>query len=111
VQCDYRDQNSINDVLKGCYGAINLIGILYQKGKNSFQHAHVDIPTRIAKACQENKVEKFTHVSALGIDESLSKYAASKREGEEAIKEEFPSVSILRPSVVFGSGDSFVKKP
>lgn len=108
VPCDYRDPASINAAVKGCYGVVNLIGILYQKGKNSFQHAHVDIPTRIAKACQDNKVEKFTHVSALGIEESSSKYAKSKRDGEAAILKEFPAVSILRPSVVFGSGDSFI---
>ncbi len=108
VPCDYRSTDSIQEAVKGCHGVINLIGILYQKGKNSFQHAHVDIPQLIAEACQKNDIKKFVHISALGIDESLSQYAKSKKNGEEAILNAFPNTTILRPSVVFGNGDSFV---
>ncbi len=106
-QCNYRDEASVQQATKGCYAVINLIGVLYQRGKNSFKHAHVDIPKMIAVACQKNNVQKFIHISALGIDESQSKYAASKLEGEAAIKEAFPSATFLRPSVIFGAGDNF----
>lgn len=107
-QCNYNDQNSIDAAVAGCDGVINLIGVLYQKGKNNFKRAHVDIPSMVAKAALKNEVKKFIHVSALGIEESQSKYAKSKLEGEAQIKKEFPNVTILRPSVVFGAGDNFI---
>lgn len=106
-QCNYKDEASVQQATKGCYAVVNLIGILYQRGKNSFKHAHVDIPQMIAAACKKNNVSKFIHISALGIDESQSKYAKSKVEGEAAIKKEFPTATFLRPSVVFGAGDNF----
>ncbi|MEM6810857.1 MAG: complex I NDUFA9 subunit family protein [Pseudomonadota bacterium] len=105
--CDYRDEQSIDQAIEGCDFVINLIGILFEKGKNSFTHAHVDIPTQIAKSCTKHKVQKLIHVSALGIDENQSKYAKSKLKGEVAIKENFPDVTIFRPSIIFGPDDSF----
>jgi NADH dehydrogenase len=108
VPCDYKDQASIQQATNGCHAVINLIGILYQKGKNSFQHAHVDIPSMITKACKKNAVKKFIHISALGIEASSSKYAKSKLDGEKEIHKEFPDATIMRPSVVFGPGDSFL---
>lgn len=107
VLCDYKDEQSIQEAVKGCDGVINLIGILYQKGKNNFERAHVEIPSKIAQACADLGVKKFIHVSALGVDKAESKYAASKLKGEEAIKDYFPDVTILRPSVVFGPEDNF----
>lgn len=104
--CDYSDE-SIQNAVEGCDFVINLIGILYQKRKNSFEHAHVELPTQIAKACDKKNVQRFVHVSALGCDKAESKYAQSKLKGEQAIQEAYSNVTILRPSVVFGPGDSF----
>lgn len=105
--CNYNDEKSINVAIRNCDIVINLIGILFEKGKSKFTKAHVHIPKKIAEACVENNVKKFIHVSALGIEQSQSKYAKSKLEGENAIKEIFPSVTILCPSVVFGPEDNF----
>ena len=106
-QCDYNDPQAVEAAVSGCDGVINLVGILYQKGKKNFKRAHIEIPTTIAKAAKKNGVKKFIHVSALGIEKSKSKYAKSKLEGEAAIQKEFPEATILRPSVVFGAGDNF----
>lgn len=105
--CNYNDEKSISKAVSDCDVVINLIGILFEKGKNKFKKAHIDLPTKIAGACAQKKVKKFIHVSALGVDVSQSNYAKSKLEGENAIKEIFPSVTILRPSVVFGPDDGF----
>ncbi len=106
-QCNYNDPESIDKIIKGCDGVINLVGILFEKGKNNFKRAHVDIPSLIAQSCVDSDVQKFIHVSALGINSSISKYAKSKLEGEKAIKEIYPNATFLRPSVIFGAGDSF----
>lgn len=105
--CNYNDPKSIEEAVKGCDGVINLVGILFEKRKSKFQKAHVELPQKIAKACTKHSIKKFIHVSALGIEISKSKYGQSKLEGEKAILKTYPAVSILRPSVVFGPGDSF----
>ena len=105
--CDYNDEKAVNEAIKGSYAVINLIGILFQKRKSTFKKAHIEIPQKIAKACKKENVQKLIHVSALGIDKGQSKYAKSKREGEKLVKESYPNVTILRPSVVFGAGDNF----
>ena len=108
--CDYSEE-SIDKAVSGCDFVINLVGILFERGKKGFARAHIDLPTQIAKACGEKDVQKFIHVSALacdkGSEKDKSKYAQSKFRGEEAIKNTYSDVTILRPSVVFGPGDSF----
>ncbi|MCB9965417.1 MAG: complex I NDUFA9 subunit family protein [Rhodospirillales bacterium] len=106
VACDYTS-DSIHSLVKGCDYVVNCIGILYEKGHSKFQRAHVEIPQRIAEACAAENVAHFVHISALACERSTSRYAKSKRAGEEAVMQAFPQATILRPSVVFGEDDSF----
>lgn len=108
-QCNYNDAESIMQAVSGCDVVINLVGILFEKGKNKFKRLHTDLPETIAKACEKQSVDKFIHVSALGVEQSKSRYAASKKAGEDLVLKAFPRATILRPSVVFGAGDSFFK--
>ena len=109
-RCDYSDAENVRAAVSGCDYVVNCTGILFEKKKNSFERVHVDIPAAIAKACTDEGVERFVHISALGIEASASKYANSKFQGEKAVKNAFPQVSILRPSVVFGEDDDFFNK-
>ena len=88
---------------------INLIGILYETGKdNTFKNIHSIFPSILAQLCKEYKVEQFIHLSALGINEAInSEYAKSKLEGEKNIQKKFPLATILRPSVVYSVDDNF----
>jgi NADH dehydrogenase len=105
--CDYSDQGSVDAAIRGCDAVVNLIGILYETGRDSFRKAHVGIPAMIAGACARAGVRRFIHVSALGIEGSSSRYAQSKMEGEGAVRAALPDAVILRPSVIFGMGDDF----
>tara|TARA_B100001989_G_C24550931_1_gene474649 strand:- start:4850 stop:5809 length:960 start_codon:yes stop_codon:yes gene_type:complete len=106
--CNYSDDHSIADAVKGSDYVVNCIGILFERGKRStFKKAHVETPTAIAKACADQGVERFVHISALGCDAGISNYAKTKLEGEKAIREAFPAATILRPSVIFGQEDNF----
>lgn len=107
VACDYHDPKSIAAAIVGSDVVINTIGILYQKGKNSFKRVQTEIPTQIAKACKKHDVARFIQISSLGVDKAKSKYAKSKLAGEEAVKKAFPAVTIFRPSIMFGPEDSF----
>lgn len=104
--CNYNDADSIKQTVNGSDIVVNCIGILYEKRKNSFETAHVKIPSMIAKACKSQNVKRFVHISSLGVH-GTSKYGKTKLEGEHAVQKEFPDVTILRPSVVFGPQDSF----
>ncbi len=111
VFCNYSDANSVHEAVKGSDYVVNCIGILFERGKNSkFKKVHIDYPAMIAKACSDEHVSNFVHVSALGCDKGTSKYAKSKFEGEKAVAANYPDVTILRPSVMFGEDDNFINK-
>ena len=102
------DPNQLSPYFEKADICINLVGILFEKGKNNFQNIHVEFPSMLASLCKKYKIKQFIHISAMGIDEiKNSKYAISKFEGEKIIKSTFPSSTILRPSVVYSISDNF----
>ena len=103
------NQDLIDNIVSGSDVVINLIGILYEKKKSTFDFIHSKIPVMIAKACKKKKIRYFLHMSALNVNKIKdSKYALSKIEGEKLVKEYFKDVTIFRPGVVFGKGDNFI---
>jgi NADH dehydrogenase len=99
---------SVKRAVDGADMVINLVGILAESGRRSFQAIHVNGAANVAKAAAAAGVKTLIHMSALGADEkSPSKYGQSKAKGEAAVKAAFPSATILRPSVVFGPNDGF----
>jgi NADH dehydrogenase len=108
VFCDIRNDDSVNQVMKGASHAINLVGILNESGRNTFYRIHVEAAERIAKAAKANNVELLVHVSALGAsNDAPSRYGKSKAQGESKVIHAFPRSVVLRPSVVFGPEDNF----
>jgi len=102
------DDASVAAAVHGADAVVNLVGILYERGKRTFQKIHVDGAANIAKAAATAGVKRLVHMSALGADQnSPSSYARSKDAGEMAVRGIFPGVTIFRPSVVFGTEDGF----
>ena len=98
----------INSLLKQCSICINLIGILYENKKNLFKKIHTDLPDLLSKLAAKNNIEKFIHLSSLGIEKSTdSNYAMSKLEGENKIRNNFKKSIILKPSLVYSVDDNF----
>lgn len=110
LTCNYADEASVKAAVQGSDFVINCIGILQEKKKGQFDRLQAALPGTIARACAECGVERFVHISALGIEGANSRYSASKREGEAAVLAAFPKASILRPSVVFGPDDNFFNR-
>jgi len=111
VYADLTKEFSVQAAVERADLVINLVGILYERGKNRFQAIHVDGAARIAQAAKAAGAKQLVHVSALGADAaSDSAYARSKAEGEQAVLAAFPDAVILRPSVVFGPEDDFFNR-
>tara|TARA_Y100001970_G_C14218817_1_gene851307 strand:+ start:1134 stop:2099 length:966 start_codon:yes stop_codon:yes gene_type:complete len=111
VEANIFDEEKLEFLTNNKDICINLIGILNEDKKNSFKNIHTNFPFMLSKICQKNKVKKFIHISALGIDKAIeSKYAKSKLEGEKLIFKNFSEALILRPSLVYSVDDNFTTK-
>jgi len=87
---------------------VNLVGILFEKGKNTFTNIHVEFPKMISKLAYTYQLEKFVHLSALGIESAEdSIYAQSKLNGEKEILNNFKKSVVVRPSIVYSVNDNF----
>ncbi|MSP02314.1 MAG: complex I NDUFA9 subunit family protein [Acetobacteraceae bacterium] len=105
------DDGAVKRAVAGADWVVNLVGILTESRAASFQSIHVDAAARIAAAAKTAGVKRLIHVSALGADPtSDSRYAATKGEGEAAVRAAFPEATILRPSIVFGPEDDFFNR-
>lgn len=115
VDADVHDDGTLTRLVAGRDAVINLVGILkggegnpYGKG---FARAHVELPGRIAHAAVAAGVPRLIHMSALqAAAEAPSGYLRSKAAGEAAVRACEPglAVTVFRPSVIFGQGDSFL---
>ncbi len=111
LQASVLKAESITKVIEGADVVINLVGILYEKGPQTFEAIHVEGARLVAKISAELGIPTLLHMSALGANEnSRSHYASTKARGEEAVLKEFPSATIFRPSVIFGPEDAFLNR-
>lgn len=110
-KCDALEPDQVAAATHKANVVINLAGILSPGGGQGFDDVHVHAAETIAKAAAAAGAQTFVHMSALGADEnSPSKYARSKAEGEAHVRAAFPDAAILRPSIVFGPEDSFFNR-
>ena len=111
VKCDVRETDQVESTAAGAEAIINLTGLLYQRGEQSFEAIHITAAETIAKAAKTSGAAALVHVSAIGADKDAeSSYAASKGEGEARVRAAFPEATILRPSIVFGPEDDFFNR-
>ncbi|MBI1262122.1 MAG: NAD-dependent epimerase/dehydratase family protein [Rhizobiales bacterium] len=111
VQANIRDDASVRDALMGADAVINLVGILYESGKQKFDSVQSEGAQRVASLAAEQGIRTFIQMSAIGADDdSTSDYAVSKAEGEAAVLKAIPTAVILRPSIVFGPEDDFFNR-
>ena len=108
VELTYFNIEKIKSLVEECSVCINLIGILFEKRKNFFKNIHTDFPDLLSKLSAKKNIEKFIHLSSLGIEKSLdSNYAISKLDGENKIKNNFDRAVVLKPSIVYSVDDKF----
>lgn len=108
VRADIGDADSVAPVVANATAVINLVGILFERGRRTFQRLHVDGAETVAKATKAAGVKCFLHMSAIGASmDSAASYARTKAAGERAVAAAFDGATIHRPSVIFGPEDNF----
>jgi uncharacterized protein YbjT (DUF2867 family) len=111
VQTNLRFPESIAHAVGGASVVVNLVGVLYKSGAQTFEKVHVEGARAAARAAAQAGVKTFVHVSAIGADPKCSgMYGRTKAQGEAAVLAEFPGAVILRPSIVFGPEDQFFNR-
>ncbi|UGV24495.1 complex I NDUFA9 subunit family protein [Rhodopseudomonas boonkerdii] len=110
VQANIRNPASIKAAMRDASIVVNLVGILSEGGKQSFDAVQAEGAGAIAQAAAEIGA-RLVHVSAIGADaNSESAYSRAKAAGEQNVLAAVPSASILRPSLVFGPEDNLTNR-
>jgi NADH dehydrogenase len=110
VQANLRYPDSVARAAEGADAIINLVGILYQSGKQTFDAVQAEGANAVARAAAANN-SQLVQFSAIGADAgSKSDYARSKAEGEAFARAAVPDAIVVRPSILFGPEDSFFNR-
>ena len=105
------DEAMLPAFVDGKDALVNCVGILFERGAQKFDVVHHSAPAKLARLAREAGVERLVHISAIGAEpRSGSAYGRSKAAGEQAVKDAFPTATILRPSIVFGPEDDFFNR-
>jgi len=111
IPANIRDASSVAAALAGSDAVVNLVGVLYERGRQTFDAIHHQGAATIARAAADAGVRSLVHLSAIGANPgSPSLYASSKGRGERAVRDNFPAATLLRPSIVFGPEDDFFNR-
>ncbi len=112
VEADVHDEAQLRELVGQHDAVVNLVAIL-QGSAQAFDRAHVQLASKLARACQATGVRRVVQVSALGADirnpEGLpSNYLRSKSRAEQVLHQAELELTLIRPSVIFGAEDKFL---
>ena len=68
IAANIRDQASVERAIAGADAVINLVGILYESGRQRFKSVQAEGPGRVAEAAKRAGTGKFVQISAIGAD-------------------------------------------
>jgi uncharacterized protein YbjT (DUF2867 family) len=109
VEGDVVSGAGLDSAIGGCEAVMHLVGIIVEKGKNTFEAIHHLGARNVVHAAQKRGITRFIHLSALGVrGDGVARYQTSKWRGEEEVRHSGIDYCILRPSLIFGPGDGFV---
>ena len=117
LELDVHDEAALTHSLAGHTAVVNLVAILHGT-RAAFEQVHVALPHKLLRACRAAGVGSLVHISAMGAsdvrpEQAPSMYLRSKGQGEAALlhpsdRASGPTVTVIRPSVIFGPGDKFL---
>jgi len=110
VQANIRNAASVEAAARGADVLINLVGILFERGRQRFEAVHALGAEQVALAAHAHGA-RLVHVSAIGADDnSPSAYARTKAKAERLVLAAQGDAVIMRPSILFGPEDDFFNR-
>ncbi|MEW5833799.1 MAG: complex I NDUFA9 subunit family protein [Pseudomonadota bacterium] len=108
VNADVHDPAQLRDAFAGADAVINLVGILNNQGRQTFQRVHVELTGKVVDACRAAGVTRLHQMSSLKAGQGLSQYLKTRGEAEARVRQSGLDWTIYQPSVIFGDGDGLV---
>jgi len=109
VPGDVLDRASFTAAARGRDAVVHLVGIIHEKGAQTFDRMHREAAENAVAAAGAAGVSRYLHMSAMGsAEDAPSEYGRTKAAGERAVRGSRLPWTIFRPSIVFGPGDGFV---
>jgi NADH dehydrogenase len=91
-------------LLDGIDCVVNCVGILRQRGRETYRRVHHLALAALAESCRMHGL-RLIHVSALGLRaDSRSRFLCSKLDGENALRASGADWCLVRPSLLDGEG-------
>ena len=101
------DADSLARLVDGAEAVVHLAGVVSAPDRAGFAAGNVDGTRAIVTAAQAARASRFVHVSSLAAREpALSNYGWSKREAEGVVEASGLAWTIVRPTGVYGPGDT-----
>lgn len=111
LRAPLQDESAVRAAVRGVDAVINLVGILHERGRQTFDGVQHRGAATVAAAAAAAGIQRIVQMSAIGADaNSESAYARSKAAGERAVRELIPGATIIRPSIVVGAEDGFFNR-
>jgi NADH dehydrogenase len=111
ARADLAAPASVAAAVRSADVVVNLVGILDERGGQSFAGIQAQGAGVAAQAAAAAGARAFVHLSAIGADPaSPSAYGRTKAQGESAVLAAFPRAAVVRPSLVFGAEDGFTRR-
>lgn len=109
VSGDVLSPDLLDAAVAGRDAVIHLVGIIHEKGAQTFDRMHREAVENVVGAMNAQGVRRLLHMSAMGsAEDSPSAYGRSKAAGERVARDSGLDWTIFRPSIIFGPGDGFV---
>ena len=111
MRADVSDEASVARAVKDSEWVVNTVGHYVEKRGATFEAIHGQGALNVARQAKRAAAERLIHVSGLGADPaSDSPYVRARGIGERLVGEAFETVTILRPSAIFGPDDYFLNR-
>ncbi|MCH8054208.1 MAG: NAD(P)H-binding protein [Planctomycetes bacterium] len=103
VRGDVTSPAAVQKAARQCSQAIHLVGIIMERGENTFGRVHYEGTKNVVQACKDAGIKRLVHMSALGTrPDAVSKYHQSKHMAEQCVMQSGLDWTIFRPSLIHG---------
>ena len=89
--------------LRGVDAVINAVGILTERGSQTFDAIHRDAPIALFEACHLLGIKRIVQISVLGCEDGDTAYFRSKREADAFLMTLPIGFDVVRPALVYGA--------